>query len=139
MDAKVLGLCSAAIIVAASATIPSSVSRANTRSEAGVYEAYRRYSQAPANDFWYYHPGGPFYLYAHRHYAYGSRPGVWRGHRRHAGWHGAHWRHQYAWHGQHGWGWAQHRPYGGWGGSLVDGKCWSGEPALWGWRETHVC
>ena len=135
MDAKLLGLCAAAILVATAGTIPSA-SQANTRSEAGIYEAYRRYSQAPANDFWYYHPAGPFYLYAHRRYAYGY--GVRRFHR-HAGWHGGYGHHHYAWHARPAWGWAQRGTYGGWGGSLVDGKCWSGEPSGWGWRETHVC
>ncbi|MBV8961721.1 MAG: hypothetical protein JOY67_23100 [Hyphomicrobiales bacterium] len=139
MDAKVLGLCSVAVVAAACVTLPFSASQANTRSESGVYEAYRRYSRVPANDFWYYHPGGPFYPYAHRRYAYahGSRHAVWRAHR-HAGWHGAPWRRQYAWHARR-WGWAQRGAYGGWGGSLVDGKCWSGEPSAWGWREIHVC
>ena len=123
MDAKFLGLCATAIIIATAGVIPSSRA-ATTRSEEGVYESYQRYSKAPGNDFWYYHPGGPFYPYAHRRYAYAGR----HVHHR-AGWRGAHWRHEYAWRGA----------YGRWGGPPVDGRCWSGEPSVWGWRQIRVC
>jgi hypothetical protein len=133
MDAKILGLCTTAIIVAATGAISSSRSIAATRSEEGVYERYQRYSKAPANDFWYYHPGGPFYLYAPRHYAYLGR----HAHHR-ASWHGR-WRRQYAWRGHYGWGWTAHGGYGRWGGAPVDGRCWSGEPSVWGWHEIRVC
>jgi hypothetical protein len=126
MDAKISGLCTTAIIIIAVAgAIPSSRSlAATTRSEEGVYESYQRYSKAPANDFWYYHPGGPFYLYANRHYAYVGRHAHHRTSSR-----GAHWRHEYAWRGG----------YGRWGGPPVDGRCWSGEPSVWGWRQIRVC
>jgi hypothetical protein len=134
MDAKILGLCSTAIIVAAAGAIPVSSSlAAAARSEEGVYESYQRYSKAPANDFWYYHPGGPFYLYAGRHYAYAGR----HAHHR-ASWHGARWRHEYAWRRHYG-GWAAHGGFGRWGGPPADGSCWSGEPSVWGWREIRVC
>ena len=132
MDSKILGLCTTAILVAAGAAIPFSSSLgATVRSEEGVYESYQRYSKAPANDFWYYHPGGPFYLYAGRHYAYGGR------HARHrASWHG-HWHHQYAWRARYGW--PARAGYGRWGSPPADGSCWSGEPSTWRWREIRVC
>lgn len=133
MQAKISGLCTTALIVAIVGAISSSQSLAAARSEEGVYESYQRYSKAPQNDFWYYHPGGPFYLYAHRHYAYIGR----HVHRR-AGWHGR-WHHQYAWRGHYGWGVAVHGGYGRWGGAPVDGRCWSGEPSAWGWHEIRVC
>ena len=133
MDAKILGLCSTAIIVAAAGAIPVSSLAAAARSEEGVYESYQRYSKAPANDFWYYHPGGPFYLYAGRHYAYAGR----HAHHR-ASWRGARWRHEYAWRGHYR-GWASHGGFGRWGGPPADGSCWSGEPSVWGWREIRVC
>jgi len=126
MDAKILGLCTAAIIVAAAGAIPSSRPLAATLSEDGVYEAWQRYSKLPANDFWYYHPGGPFYLYAHRRYAYAPR-------------HAHHRRHQYAWRTHHGSDWAAHAGLGHWGGPPIDSMCWSDKPSPSGWREVRVC
>ena len=122
MDAKFLGLCATAIIIA---TAGRSLFAGRDDAERGRrLRELQRYSKAPGNDFWYYHPGGPFYLYAQRRYAYAGR----HVHHR-AGWRGAHWRHEYAWRGA----------YGRWGGSPVDGRCWSGEPSVWGWRQIRVC
>ncbi|MBV8183445.1 MAG: hypothetical protein JOY76_02045 [Hyphomicrobiales bacterium] len=139
MDAKILGLCTAAIFVAAAGVIPlSSAVGAPARSEEGVYERYQQYSKAPANDFWYYHPGGPFWLYSGRHYGYAGRHYAYAGRhsRHHASWH-ARWHHQYAWRGHYRW--AAHPGFGRWGGPPIDGQCWSGEPSLRGWREIWIC
>ena len=139
MNAKILGLCATTIIVAAAGAISLSHSFAATRSEEGVYERYQRYSKAPPNDFWYYHPGGPFYLYGHHRYAYVVRHAhhraSWYRVRRHEyAWR----RHEYAWR-RHGWGWTARGGYGRWGAAPVDGRCWSGEPSVWGWHEIRVC
>jgi hypothetical protein len=83
MNAKILGLFAAAIPVTTAGMIQSSPAHAAPwPSEAGVYERYQRYSKAPANDFWYYHPGGPFYGYYEGRRSYRVRGGVWRAHYR---------------------------------------------------------
>jgi hypothetical protein len=69
---KTVGLFAAAIT--AIGITQFSLARAATN-ESGVYERYQRYSKAPANDFWYYHPGGPFWIYR-RHSYVGLRGGV---------------------------------------------------------------